>query len=233
MSISDRLGRVRFRRKMEKTRLMREKMDGKVLFSHQSRHFIVVFKYELRIFACLYLDFARKHLSFLPEKMYITKVQIILLSCIVEAVFWFCISANYRLSENISPLKRKVTFHHDQELNPEIKFIQSTPLLSFFHLPKLWQRKKNERKLVAVSRETQDITKNSRSQNTFIPGMTEEYITQVPEEIEGTVTEKLYQDLAERSHLFWVLCPSVTNFSWTREYGHSLEPFREHLGRMT
>ena len=43
----------------------------------------------------------------------------------------------------------------------------------------------------AVSRETQESPRNSLSQNTIIPGMTEEYMTKVLEEIEGRVTEKL------------------------------------------
>ena len=51
---------------------------------------------------------------------------------------------------------------------------------------------KNKRKLAAaVSRETQRSAKNSHSQNKFVPGMTEEYITQVSEKIEGRVTKKL------------------------------------------
>ena len=53
----------------------------------------------------------------------------------------------------------------------------------------------NKRKL-AVSRETQESARNSLSQNTFVPGMIEEYITQVSAEIEGMVTEKLFQEFS-------------------------------------
>ena len=53
---------------------------------------------------------------------------------------------------------------------------------------------RNKRKLAAVSRETQENSRNSQVQNTFVPGMTEEYITQVSEKIEGRVTKKLSQD---------------------------------------
>ena len=49
----------------------------------------------------------------------------------------------------------------------------------------------NKQKLAAVSRETLEDTGNGQSQNTSTPGMTEEYITQVSEEIEGRVTKKL------------------------------------------
>ena len=41
MSISDGLGLYIFRRKMEKTRLMREEVDEKVLFFRQSRNFFL------------------------------------------------------------------------------------------------------------------------------------------------------------------------------------------------
>ena len=51
----------------------------------------------------------------------------------------------------------------------------------------------NKRKLSAVSKDLQERVKNGRPQNTFLPGMTEEYITQVSEEIEGRVTKKLSQ----------------------------------------
>ena len=55
---------------------------------------------------------------------------------------------------------------------------------------------KNKRKLAAVSRETHESARNSLSQNTFVPGMTEEYITPVSEEIEGRVTKKLSQKIS-------------------------------------
>ena len=48
---------------------------------------------------------------------------------------------------------------------------------------------RNKRKLAAVLRETPEITRNNQSQNTLNPGMAEDYITQVSEEIEGRVTE--------------------------------------------
>ena len=54
----------------------------------------------------------------------------------------------------------------------------------------------NKRKVAAVSRETQKSVRNSQSQNTFVPGMTEEYITQVLEKIEGRVTKKLSQEFS-------------------------------------
>ena len=42
----------------------------------------------------------------------------------------------------------------------------------------------NKRKLAAVSRETPENTRNSQSQNTLGPGMAQENISQVSEEVE-------------------------------------------------
>ena len=55
---------------------------------------------------------------------------------------------------------------------------------------------RSKRKLAAVSRDTQESVRNGQSQNTFVPGMTEEYITQVSEEVEMRVTKKLSQDFS-------------------------------------
>ena len=53
---------------------------------------------------------------------------------------------------------------------------------------------RNKRKLAAVARDTQESARNGQSQNTFVPGMTEVYITLVSEDIEGRVTKKLSQE---------------------------------------
>ena len=71
----------------------------------------------------------------------------------------------------------------------------------------------NKRKLAAVSREAQEYPRNSQSQNTSAPGITEEYIAQVSEEIEGKVTKKCPRSSAGQSPASWVLCPNWTKFS--------------------
>ena len=48
----------------------------------------------------------------------------------------------------------------------------------------------NIRRLAAVSWEAQEHPRSSQSENTTVPGITEEYITQFSEEIEGRVTKK-------------------------------------------
>ena len=55
---------------------------------------------------------------------------------------------------------------------------------------------RNKRKLAAVSRETPENTRNSLSQNTFDPEMAQDYISQVSEEIDGTVTKKLSKEFS-------------------------------------
>ena len=78
--------------------------------------------------------------------------------------------------------------------------------------------------MAALSRETQENARNSQSQNTFVPGKTEEYITQVSEEIEGRVTKKLFQELSKTESRFlaalskldeFPLNPQVRSFSGT------------------
>ena len=54
----------------------------------------------------------------------------------------------------------------------------------------------NEKKLAAVSREKPDSTRNSRRQNTLDPELIQDYISQVSEEIEGRVPEKLSKEFS-------------------------------------
>ena len=55
---------------------------------------------------------------------------------------------------------------------------------------------RNKRKLAAVSRETPESTRNSRVQNALDPELTQDYISQVSEEIEGRVTKKLSKEFS-------------------------------------
>ena len=50
--------------------------------------------------------------------------------------------------------------------------------------------------LAAVSRETPENTRKSKSQNTLDPGTAQEYISQVSEEIERRVTKKISKDFS-------------------------------------
>ena len=56
---------------------------------------------------------------------------------------------------------------------------------------------RNKRKLVAVTRETQEEhPRNGQSRNTSVPRFNEVYITQFFEEIEGRVSKKLSQEFS-------------------------------------
>ena len=56
---------------------------------------------------------------------------------------------------------------------------------------------RNKRKLAAVSRETPESNRSSRVQNVLDPELTQEYVSQVSEEIEGRVTKKLSKEFSK------------------------------------
>ena len=56
---------------------------------------------------------------------------------------------------------------------------------------------RNKRKLAAVSRETPKGNRSSRAQNVLDPELTQHYISQVSEEIEGRVTKKLSKEFSK------------------------------------
>ena len=55
---------------------------------------------------------------------------------------------------------------------------------------------RNKRKLAAVSRETPESTRSGSTQNILDPEVTQDYISQVSEEIEGRVTKKLSKEFS-------------------------------------
>ena len=55
---------------------------------------------------------------------------------------------------------------------------------------------RNKRKLAAVSRENPEGTRSSRAHSALDPELTQDYISQVSEEIEGRVTEKLSKEFS-------------------------------------
>ena len=54
----------------------------------------------------------------------------------------------------------------------------------------------NKRKLAVFSRETPESTGGNRVQNTLDPEATQDYISQVSEEIEGRITKKLSKEFS-------------------------------------
>ena len=56
---------------------------------------------------------------------------------------------------------------------------------------------RNKKKLAAVSRKTPESSRNSRGQTVLDPELTQDYISQVSEEIEGRVTKKLSKEFSK------------------------------------
>ena len=56
---------------------------------------------------------------------------------------------------------------------------------------------RNNRKLAAVSRETPEASRSSRGQNVLDPELTQDYISQVSEEIKGRVSKNLSGDFSK------------------------------------
>ena len=56
---------------------------------------------------------------------------------------------------------------------------------------------RNKRKLAAVSRETPEGSRGSTGQNVLDPELTQDYISQVSEEIEGRITKKLSKEFSK------------------------------------
>ena len=56
---------------------------------------------------------------------------------------------------------------------------------------------RNKRKLAAVSRETPEGSRSSRGQTVLDPELTQDYFSQVSEEIEGRVTRKLSKEFSK------------------------------------
>ena len=80
--------------------------------------------------------------------------------------------------------------------------IQSWKLLSF-SLFLVMATLGNKLILAAASRDTQESVRNRQSQNTSVPGMTEEYFTQTSEERDVKVTKNCPKNLVGWSHVFW------------------------------
>ena len=71
---------------------------------------------------------------------------------------------------------------------------------------------RNKRKLAAVSKETPESTRNSRGQNTRDPDLTQDYISQVSEEIEGRVTKKLSKQFCKTESRILVALSKLDEF---------------------
>ena len=85
--------------------------------------------------------------------------------------------------------KRSLTLSRQNKVE-----IQSSPLINLF--PKFGGNVEKKKKLAAVSRETPESTRSGRPQNILDPELTQNYISQVSEEIEGRVTKKFSKEFS-------------------------------------
>ena len=77
----------------------------------------------------------------------------------------------------------------------------------------------NMEKFAALAGETQEYPRNSQLQNSTAPGITEDYIAHVSEDIEGRVTKKLSQEFSRtESHILGAL-PKLDEFLLNPQIG--------------
>ena len=62
---------------------------------------------------------------------------------------------------------------------------------------------RNKRKLAATARETKEYLRNNMLQNSTAPGITEDVVAQVSEEIEERATKNISVILEDKVQLFW------------------------------
>ena len=78
---------------------------------------------------------------------------------------------------------------------------------------------KNTRKLAGVSRETPEGSRSSRGQNVLAPELTQDYFSQVSEEIEGRVTKKLSKEFSKTESRILGALSKLTSFFLTHKFG--------------
>ena len=71
---------------------------------------------------------------------------------------------------------------------------------------------RNKRNLAAVSRETHESSRSSRGQTVLDPELTQDYISQVSEEIEGRVTKKLSKEFSKTESRILVALSKLDEF---------------------
>ena len=180
---------VLFCRKMQNTRSMKEKMEGKVFHYLQSPHFSFIRDMIKSTFPYLYFDLSCNHLCFPPKKNYKQEKRkySIIIYTVTFPVFWyhFPIISTLCWYQNLFPHKRR-----DKQVVKKIEISSVSTTDKLFLTGRAMLR--NKRTLAAVSRENPKTTKNTQSQKSTNPGIAEQYITQVSEESEN-LRKKLYE----------------------------------------
>ena len=108
------------------------------------------------------------------------KVQLLLFKLQPFGTELFTIYLTVWISTVLKDRNRKFSLHHWQDF-PSLRNMATL---------------RNKRKLAAVSRETPESTRNGRAPNVLDPELTQDYISQVSEEIEGRVTKRLSKEFS-------------------------------------
>ena len=108
------------------------------------------------------------------------KVQLLLFKLEPFGTVLFTIYLTVWISTVLKDRNRKFSLHHWQDF-PSLRNMATL---------------RNKRKLAAVSRETPEGTRNGTAPNVLDPELTQDYISQVSEEIEGRVTKKLSKEFS-------------------------------------
>ena len=195
MSISDGLDPIFFQRKMERTRSMKEKMVREVFISRQSRHFSFMDNLNKVLFPICTLNWRVNIMFPSKEKVKIGETKVLLLLY------------NFVASGTVLIFSKTLTACFDWNLSFILRVdIRAGYIIKIHFSLHNWQNfslrfmatLRNKKKLAAVSRETPENTRNSQSQNTLDPGMAQEYISQVSEQIEGRVIKKLSKEFSRK-----------------------------------
>ena len=87
-----------------------------------------------------------------------------------------------------------------------------------------------KKKLAAVPRETPEASRSSRAQNVLGPELTQDYISQVSEEIEGRVSKKLSKEFSKTESRILGALSTLDEFPLNPNFGLVPWLFREHPG---
>ena len=191
MSISEGSDPYLFRRKMEKTRSVEEGMDGRVFISGQIGIFFFINIMIKVLFPICTLIWRVNIYVSRQGKVSIGDMKVLLFlyklshsSIVLKIklfVFWLK-TFSLAITKDFDSRKYKTQIQSsllmDFSLNSMATFI-------------------NRRKLAAVPGKSPEGSRNSRRQNMLYPELTQHYISQVSEEIEGRVTKKLSKEFIQ------------------------------------
>ena len=109
-----------------------------------------------------------------------------ILYCTVQQILRTSKNQKLLLLEDLLLLKTNLLEHCYSQFDEQKNSVFTT--VEFFPSSKIIATIK-KRKLAAMARETQEYPSNNQSENSAAPGITEDYIAQVSEEIEGKVAK--------------------------------------------